>query len=230
MQGEFFACEAGVVIRSFFACEAGAANLFLKYFLKIYLLLTLMFFCSSSPAVTIKSQDIINLENGQILQKSIRGKSLLSSKKIKGSESKILIDASAEKVWNILYEKENLPKLIRQIQDMKILEETNDGQKVKTSIKLCKLLPTFNYVFYFDNTEKYKKIKFIKTNGCFKEVYGCFEFIPYGSSTILGYRIYSDPGFYIPGFITKKLRSEAREIMKSIKKKAETVDNGSVDK
>ncbi len=227
MQGEFFACEAGVNKgeRSGFA-GLGGLGLFLKYFLKNCLLLSLMFFCSYSQAATInKPQDIIKLEKGQVLQKSIQGKSLLSSKSIKGSESKILIDASAEKVWDVLYKKENLPKIIRQIQDIKILKDNNNGQEVKTSIKLCKFLPTFDYIFYFDNTEKYRKMKFRKTDGCFKELYGYFELTPYGDSTILGYKIYSDPGFYIPGFITKGLRSNAKDIMKSIKKEAETQDN-----
>ncbi len=175
----------------------------------------------SSSAVTISSLEIRNLENGQVIQNSIKGRSLGSSRSIKGSESKILIHAPAQKVWQVLDEKENLPRIIRQVKEARVIEDNGNSQKVVTSVKVCSLLPKFDYVLSFDNSEKFRRMKFRKTDGCFKELFGYFEFIPYGNSTILGYRIYSDPGFYIPKFVCSGLKEDAKNIMRSIKKEAE---------
>ncbi len=140
---------------------------------------------------------------------------------MKGSESKILINAPAKKVWDVLDNKENMPKFIHQVRKAEILEENNSQQKVVTTVKLCELLPSFNYIFVFDRSEKYRRMKFKKVGGAFKEIFGYFEMIPQGGKTILAYRIYSDPGFYIPEFICKVLRGDATKIMRSIKTEAE---------
>lgn len=176
----------------------------------------------SSLAINIKSEEFISLEKGQVLQKSI---SAQLKKGLKGSESKILINASAKKIWYVIDKKENLPKFIRQVEKTEIIEENNQQQKVLTRIKLCDLLPTFNYIIIFDRSEKYKRVRFKKVGGAFKELYGYFEIIPYEDKTILAYRIYSDPGFYIPEFISKSLRGNAIQVMRSIKTEAEKCRN-----
>ncbi len=175
----------------------------------------------SASALTISSCELRNLQNGDIIQKNIKGQALSSSKMIKGSESKILINAPAEKIWNILDDKENLPKIIHQIKEAQIIAENESHQKVKTSVKLCRLLPSFDYILSFDRSEKYRLMKFEKTGGCFNDLFGYFAFTPYGRSTILEYRIYSDPGFYIPEFICDGLKKDAKKFMIAIKDEAE---------
>ena len=189
----------------------------LPFILGIFLSLSCLF-SNSALAITIKSEEFDSLEKGNVLQKSLTAQ---LKGRLKGSESKILINAPAKKVWNILDNKENLPKFIKQIKKAKIVEEKNEQQKVNTIVKLCDLLPSFNYILVFDTSEKYKRMKFKKVGGAFKELFGYFEIIPYEGKTILAYRIYSDPGFYIPEFISKALRGDATKIMKSIKREAE---------
>lgn len=190
-------------------------------FLRFCLISALFIFSFKCFAININSYELEKLQNGIVLQKSIIGKALTSSKKIKGSECKILINAPTEKVWQVLDKKENLPKIIHQIKEAEIIQNNGECQKVKTSVKICSLLPSFDYILNFDRSEKYKRMKFKKTAGCFKDLYGYFEFIPYGNNTILGYRIYSDPGFYIPEFITEGLKDDAKNIMIAIKNEAE---------
>ncbi len=201
--------------------QGGESSCLFKSFLKLYVIAGLFLLSSGSSAVTVNSFELRSLKNGDVIQKSIQGKALTSSKSIKGSESKILINASTERVWNILDKKENLPRIIRQIQEAQVIEDNGSSQKVKTSIKLCRFLPKFDYILSFDRSEKYRRMKFKKTEGCFKDLYGYFEFIPCGNDTILGYRIYSDPGFYIPECITKGLKKDAKKIMIAIKNEAE---------
>lgn len=175
-------------------------------------------FSSGALAMIISSDEINSLEQGNVLQKSLTAQ---LKNGLKGSESKILINAPAKKVWDVLDNKENMPKFIHQVRKAEILEENNSQQKVVTTVKLCELLPSFNYIFVFDRSEKYRRMKFKKVGGAFKEIFGYFEMIPQGGKTILAYRIYSDPGFYIPEFICKVLRGDATKIMRSIKTEAE---------
>jgi len=176
------------------------------------------FFPDSSAAMTIKTSEIASLKKGEVVQKSITEE---LRKGLKGSESKILIDASVKKVWNVIDDKENFPKFIHQVKKAEVIEEKNSLQKVDASIKLCKLLPMYNYIFIFDRSETYKRIKFRKVDGAFKELFGYFEMMPYHGKTILSYRIYSDPGFCIPEFICKGLRGDAIKVMEAIKTEAE---------
>lgn len=173
---------------------------------------------SGVSAMMLNQNDINNLEKGKVIQKSL---SPQLKKSLKGSESKILINAPLKKVWEVIDKKENFPKFIHQIKDIEVIENKNNQQKVATTVKLCDLLPSFKYILTFDQSEKYKRMKFKKTGGAFKELFGYFEVVPYQGKTILAYRIYSDPGFFIPEFICKKLRCDAIEVMKSIKKEAE---------
>lgn len=196
-------------------------NCLFKHVFMVYLFLGLLFLSSCSYAVNITTFELKSLKTGAVLQKSIKGKVLNSTKKIKGSECKILINAPAKKVWQILDEKENLPRIVRQITEASIIEDNGNHQRVRTSVKICRLLPSFDYILDFDKSEKFRRMKFRKTSGCFNELYGYFDFIPYGDSTILGYRIYSDPGFYIPEFITSGLKDDVKDIMRSIKNEAE---------
>jgi len=191
---------------------------FYRNLFKICLAFGLFFLNSEALSVNFK---LSKLKNGCVIQKSIKGISLSSSKSINGSECMILIDASVEKVWEALDDKKNLPKFIHQIKEVEIIQNNEKKELVKTSVKLCRMLPKFDYVLSFDKSKKYRKMKFKKIDGCFKELFGSFEFISYGKSTILGYRIYSDPGFFIPEFVCKGLRSDAEDFMMAIKKEAE---------
>ena len=192
-------------------------NRLFSFLLGLFLFLSCLF-SETAFALTIQTDEYDSLERGIVLQKSL---SLKLRSGLKGSESKILINAPVRKVWNVLDDKENLPKFINQIKRAHIIEEKNEQQKVVTTVKLCDLLPSFSYVLVFDSSEKFKRMKFKKTGGAFKELFGYFEMIPYQDKTILAYRIYSDPGFYIPEFICRAMRGDATKIMRSIKKEAE---------
>jgi ribosome-associated toxin RatA of RatAB toxin-antitoxin module len=192
-------------------------NWLLSLLLGVFLSLSCLF-SDTASAIIIKSEEYDSLESGNVIQKSLTAQ---LRGNLKGTESKILINAPNRKVWEVLDDKENLPKFIRQVKKADIVEEKNEQQKVAATVKLCDLLPSFNYLLVFDRSEKFRRMKFKKVGGAFKELYGYFEIIPYQDKTILAYRIYSDPGFYIPEFIGKALRGDATKIMRSIKTEAE---------
>jgi len=183
---------------------------------KILFVLTVFFaFCSDVCPYNIQSHEITSLQEGKVLLKPVVKNS------VKGSQSAILINAPREKIWNLLENKENFPKLIKQIKETTVLRDDGINQTVKTSVKVCRVLPNFDYIICFDNSEELKKMSFKKTEGCFKELFGSFELIPYGRATILDCRIYADPGFCLPVFIGRSLKSDFEDIMRTIKNEAE---------
>ena len=74
----------------------------------------------SANAIIIPSEEFDSLERGNVLQKSLTAQ---LSGGLKGSESKILINAPTRKVWNVLDDKENLPKFIHQVKKADVVEE-----------------------------------------------------------------------------------------------------------
>ena len=101
-------------------------------------------FCSYGCASTITSMDMNNLRNGQVILKPIEKNS------VKGSATAILINAPREKVWYVLERKENLTKFIDQIRETHVLRDNGRNQLVRTSVKFCRVLPSFDYVLVFD--------------------------------------------------------------------------------
>ncbi len=181
----------------------------------LYTFIVFFFLYSSAYPLSIKSNEIQSLTQGKVLLKPVIKNS------VKGSQSTILIDAPKEKVWRLLKNKENFPRLVKQIEESTVLSDDGTNQLVKTSVKVCRILPNFDYVICFNNSREYEKMSFKKTEGCFKELFGYFELIPYGEATILDCRIYANPGFYIPIFIGKGLNSDVKDIMRKIKREAE---------
>ncbi len=168
---------------------------FFKKIFKTYLLFNLIFFCL--PASSLPQDEIEKLEKGLVIRKELKSYCEDSQKNITGSESKILINAPVEHVWNFVDEKENFVKFIDAIKDVEIVKEDELTQNVKISKKLSVFLPTFNYIIAFDKNEnnKYKKMEFKKTEGHFKKIFGSFEFTPHKNSTILVIKYMQIPGF-----------------------------------
>lgn len=167
----------------------------------------------------LQEGDIPKLERGEVITKSLTPQ---LKGNLKGAEAKVLIQSSPEKVWNLLDNQEKLAQIIPKFKKIKILEKNENSQKVYTALKVCPLLPTFKYTLLFDQSEKYKRIKFNKIDGCFNKLYGVWELEPYKNSTILTYRVFFDLGFYVPPFVrSNSLNKDLPEIMNTIKNESE---------
>ncbi|MDD3013325.1 MAG: SRPBCC family protein [Candidatus Gastranaerophilales bacterium] len=187
----------------------------------IYISIVILVFLGLNPeAKALKEGDISKLERGEVITKSLTP-SLKGN--LKGAEAKVLIQSSPEKVWNILDNQEKLAQIIPKLKKVKILEKTNISQKVYTALKVCPFLPLFKYTLLFDQSEKYKRIKFNRIEGCFNKLYGVWELEPYKDKTVLTYRIFFDLGFYVPPFIrSNSLNKDLPEIMNAIKNESES--------
>ena len=191
-----------------------------KIFLTFFLLIFLLFNKTLSSQAGISQEDISKLIKGDVIATSLPLESNNSS--TVGVESKIFINASPEKVWTIVSDQEKIPAIIPDCKKVNILEKTENVQKVQYFLKVSPFLPTFKYTLAINNVEKYKKMKFNKIDGCFNKLYGAFELEPYKNGTILTYKMFLDPGFFVPHFVCENgIKNILPDILKGLRSKAE---------
>jgi ribosome-associated toxin RatA of RatAB toxin-antitoxin module len=170
-------------------------------------------------AKAVEQKEVSRLIKGEIISKSLTHE---LKGGLRGAEAKIFIKAPPEQVWKVIDDHESLPTYVSRFKRVKIIEETPNSQKVEVAIKFCPVLPTFKYTILFDKTEKYKKVKFNKIGGCFKRLYGIYDLQPYQKGTLLTYKIFLDPGFYIPEFVRGNgVNKDLPEILESIRSRVE---------
>ena len=192
---------------------------------KILLLLFLLIFLlpnSNMQSFGVTSQEEASkLSKGEVVASTLASSGNDSS--TIGVESKIFINTPPQKLWNLISHQEKLPEIIPSCKKAEILEKTDNSEKVEYLVKISPFLPVFKYVLNVDQTEKYKKIKYNKIDGSFNKLYGSFEFEPYNNGTILTYKMYIDPGFFVPSFICENgLRNALPDMLKKLKAKAES--------
>ncbi|MCK7470063.1 MAG: hypothetical protein MZU95_04090 [Desulfomicrobium escambiense] len=112
--------------------------------------------------------------------------------------------------------------MFQDLKKVEVIENQPTQKKLKIAIKVSRFLPLFRYTMTFDTSEKFKRVKFNKIEGSFKKLYGVYELEPYKNGTILTYKIFLDPGFYIPDFVSNSgVNSDLPDVLKSIRAKAE---------
>jgi ribosome-associated toxin RatA of RatAB toxin-antitoxin module len=187
----------------------------------IYLIIAVTAFWGlNSEAKAVLQNDAARLERGEIITKSLTPQ---LKGNLKGAEAQVLIQSPPEKVWSVLDDQERLAKIIPKFKKIKVLEKTENSQKVYTALKVCPFLPTFKYTLFLDQSEKYRRVKYNKIDGCFSKLYGTWELEPYKGNTILKYRVFFDLGFYVPSFIrSNSLYKDLPEVMSAIKNETES--------
>lgn len=184
-----------------------------------FTILSTLLFSSIFPVMGYSESESAKLQSGEVVSKSLSDQ---LKGGLKGVEAKVYIDAPKEVVWKLLEDQEKLMKVIPKIKKVKIIEKTAAYQKVQASMKVCSFLPLFKYTVVLDQRDKYRKMKFNKVDGCFKELYGMWELEPMGNGTVLTYRMFVDPGLFVSSSTSSsKLKGVLPEIMNSIKFEAE---------
>lgn len=189
----------------------------LKY---LFTFLVLCLLNSTTYAQTVQPSEMRRLENGEVLAKSI-SKTLKGN--LRGAEGKVLIEASPEEVWKGLDNQKELYKLMPKVKKITVLEKKENSQKIQTAVKIASFLPAFKYTIQLDQSEKYRRIKFKRLEGCFKDLYGEFNLEPHSkNSTVLTYRLIFDTGIPLPASLSGSgLKQDLPTFLKGIKFKIE---------
>lgn len=180
----------------------------------------LSIFSNTVFAETILPSEMKKLESGEILSKSIT-KTL--KRPLRGAEGRVLIKASPEEVWKGLDNQKELYKSMPKVKNIAVLEKGENSQKIQTAVKIAPFLPAFKYTLYLDQSEKYRRIKFKRLEGCFKDLYGEFNLEPHSkNSTVLTYRLIFDTGIPLPASLSGSgLKQDLPTFLKGIKLKIE---------
>lgn len=185
----------------------------------ICLMLFLLYFNILVKTEASTINEINRMQKGEIITKLLTPE---LKNGLKGAQAKILIQAPPEKIWDILSNQENLPEFCPKFKKIKVLEKTDNYQKVEVALKASPLLPLLKYTMTLDTSQKYKKVKFNRIDGCFSKLYGIYELEPCSGGTILNYKMVLDMGFFIPDFICSNgFKKDLPEILSAIKNKVE---------
>lgn len=146
-----------------------------------------------------------------------------------------VVNATADKVWNVLTDFESYPKFMPQTTDMKIIKKVTDNQvitsqTIKVEIWVLKVGITYQHL---QKMEPNKNIKFNYVSGDLPGTYGRWDLVelPGKNQTLLFYSLYSNlvalpwPVGPImkaqPDFLTSVNVSTTSMVVKAVKEETE---------
>ncbi|MEI7473417.1 MAG: SRPBCC family protein [bacterium] len=189
----------------------------LHYGLMSLIIIPSLIFSMQFPNKAMAIENITRLQKGEVALRFFNCKGDL-----KGTEGKVLIHSSPEKVWALLENQERMGRIVPGVRQNKILAKGHNFQKVQVSLKTAPALPVFQYTLHLDENERTKTIIYKRTEGSFKELYGSWEIEPYQGNSILTYTMYIDLGFYLPSFLRSYgLNNTLPTTLKAIKNELE---------
>ncbi len=121
-------------------------------------------------------------------------------------DAAIKINADREVIWRVLKDCDHAASFIPGLKRCHATWSAADGsaQILEHEMRYSWLLPTIRSVFRADYQRPYR-IDFRRISGDMKEEHGAWLLEPAaeGGATIIEYQLYVDPGFWVPGAITR---------------------------
>ena len=154
----------------------------------------------------------------------------LSEESINGNSftvSKIVVHAAPERVWNILTDYENAPKVFPQLRKCVIVQSKGNIKVLKHQVQPTGLGGYSTYQYIVEVTEHApKSMEWHRISGDFKAVDGFWKLEPLndGHDTTVTYSSFVNGGFFIPQMLIKKqFRVEMPMVLSNLKSESESV-------
>jgi ribosome-associated toxin RatA of RatAB toxin-antitoxin module len=163
----------------------------------------------------LEKSELTRLYNGEVIVRSDES----DKRRVKAA---ILIDSPARQIWSVLTDCDHTPEFIPNLKSCRILQHGEDTQITEQQVKFSWLLPKITYV-YQSNYHKFKRIDFKKVSGDLRALEGSWvlEEIGDGRRTILTYSVFSDPGFFIPQWLVRRiLRKDLPKVLLALRDRA----------
>ena len=165
----------------------------------------------------------------QVAQKQLLEAPALSEESINGNSftvSKIVVHAPAERVWNILTDYENAPKVFPQLRKSEIVQSKGNVKVLKHQVQPTGFGGVQTYQYVVEVTEHApRSMEWHRISGDFKAVDGFWKLEPLndGRDTNVTYSSFVNGGFFIPQVLIKKqFRVEMPVVMSNLKNESET--------
>jgi uncharacterized protein YndB with AHSA1/START domain len=140
----------------------------------------------------------------------------------------ILIPASPQAIWSVMTDCHQALTFVPGLKRCRRLDGASDGRwaDIEHEVRYSWLLPEVRYVFRADYDRPHR-IDFHRISGDLKAEEGTWLLTPTadGSSTLVQYDVYIDPGFWIPRFlVTRSLRRDLPAALTGLRDRVEHIE------
>jgi ribosome-associated toxin RatA of RatAB toxin-antitoxin module len=137
--------------------------------------------------------------------------------------ARVSIKASPDKVWQILSDYDNAPKVFPQLKKSKLMQDHGSSKIVKHVLAPSGLPGTYEYIVEVKESAPHS-LEWHRVSGAFKQVDGYWKLEPLdgGHTTLVTYASYVDGGFLMPQpLVRRQCRIDMPEVMTTLKAQAE---------
>jgi ribosome-associated toxin RatA of RatAB toxin-antitoxin module len=138
--------------------------------------------------------------------------------------ARVSVKASPERVWQILTDYDNAPRVFPQLRHSKLLHEHGGQKTVKHVLAPSGLPGTYEYVVEVKEAAPHS-LEWHRVSGAFKQVDGYWKLEPLdgGHTTLVTYASYVDGGFLMPQpLVRRQCRIDMPAVMTTLKAQAES--------
>jgi len=141
----------------------------------------------------------------------------------KYSVTKMVMHAPVDKIWRVLTDYANAPKVFPQMKKCQVIKDDGAVKIVKEVVAPSGPLGTFSYVLKLSEKAPHT-LEWSRVSGSFKEVRGFWKLEALADGkTLVTYASFVDGGFFLPQpFIRRQARIDMPNIMSCLKCKVET--------
>jgi uncharacterized membrane protein len=164
--------------------------------------------CALRPATGSAANTASDLDETE-LSKLNKGEIIVHVRQSQGGhkgtvEATILIDAPSDRVWRVMTDCDAAPTFVPGLLSCQVLDAGHNWEIIRHETKWVWLLPKVTYVFRADYHDR-RQIDFKRIRGDLREMEGRWrlEALNHGRQTIVRYRVYLDPGFYVPQWLVR---------------------------
>lgn len=140
--------------------------------------------------------------------------------------TKITVKTAPDKVWQILTDYDNAPKVFPQMKKCKLMQDKGHIKVVKHTINPSGLC---NYEYVVEVKEQAPhSMEWHRVSGAFKQVDGYWKLEPLdgGRTTLVTYASYVDGGMFLPqGLVKRQCRIDMPAVMSTLKAEAESTSS-----
>ena len=133
----------------------------------------------------------------------------------------VLIDAPVEHVWQVMTDCGEIPTFVPGVESCQIMSSGPNWEIIKHEVKWIWLFPKLAYVFRA-TYQKNEQIDFVRIDGDLKAMKGVWQLSPWqaNSKTIVHYRVYLDPGFFVPQWLVRRaLKKDLPAVLTALRSK-----------
>jgi uncharacterized membrane protein len=137
--------------------------------------------------------------------------------------ARVSIKAAPDKVWQILSDYDNAPKVFPQLKRSKLVQDHGSSKIVKHVLAPSGMPGTFEYTVEVKENAPHS-LEWHRVSGAFKQVDGYWKLEPLdgGHTTLVTYASFVDGGFLIPQpLVRRQCRIDMPEVMTTLKSQAE---------